>query len=110
MSSTLQSQLAALHGAKSSTKRHEEAIGRGVNHSVNVGYSVSLSSNTSAKFKPSILYPDAKVSTTFEKANKMMGEKESILLYHKNCNCCLVPIHTTTHNTGCRRHIHCDYS
>jgi hypothetical protein len=65
MSSTLQSQLASLHGAKSSTKRHEEAIGRGVNHSVNVGYSVLGSS--SAKFKPSILHPDARVSTHFAK-------------------------------------------
>lgn len=60
MSSTLQSQLASLHGATSSTKRHEEAIGRGIHHSVNVGYTVSTS--TSAKFKPSILYPDARVS------------------------------------------------
>lgn len=83
MSSTLQSQLAALHGAKSSTKRHEEAIGRGVNHSVNVGYSVSLSSNTSAKFKPSILHPDARVSTTFDKASKMMREKEAFFTPQK---------------------------
>jgi hypothetical protein len=67
MSSTLQSQLASLHGAKSSTKRHEEAIGRGVNHSVNVGYSVLLSGTSSAKFKPSILHPDARVSTIFGK-------------------------------------------
>lgn len=59
MSSTLQAQLASLHGAKSSSRRHEEAVGRGIHHSVNVGHSLSVSS---AKFKPSILYPDARAA------------------------------------------------
>lgn len=62
MSSTLQTQLASLHGAKSSSRRHEEAVGRGIHHSVNVGHSLAVSS---AKFKPSILYPDARVSFSY---------------------------------------------
>ena len=64
--SALGSQLAALSKAPGSgnvgsslsqSKRHEDAIGRGLTHSVQVGYSVA---NKSATYKASIIYEDSR--------------------------------------------------
>ena len=66
--SSLQAQLASLHsqGSKNpgssfaTSKRHEDAVGRGVGHSVQHGHALST---RDPKFKPSILHADAKAAS-----------------------------------------------
>ena len=66
--SSLQAQLASLNsqGSKNpgssfaTSKRHEDAVGRGVEHSVQHGHTLST---RDPKFKPSILYADAKAAS-----------------------------------------------
>ena len=58
--STLGAQLAAINNGGTtvpSSKRHEDAIGRGLAHSVQIGYNTT---ETSVKFKPSILHENAR--------------------------------------------------
>lgn len=61
--SSLQAQLASLNSqgtpglSYGTSKRHEDAVGRGLTHSVQHGHSVTTSD---PKFKPSILYANAK--------------------------------------------------
>ena len=66
--STLGAQLAALNSSSNSglgagstlptSKRHEDAVGRGVNFSVQLGYATAASKDP--KFRPSIIYQDSK--------------------------------------------------
>ena len=60
--STLGAQLAAIHKVPTSSRRHEDAIGRGIAHSVQVGHSLTAGSNSS-KYKPSIIYQDSKAAS-----------------------------------------------
>ena len=59
--SSLSAQLAGLSGQTQPTnRRREDAIGRGIAHSTQVGYSLHASSS---KYKPSVLYEDAKAAS-----------------------------------------------
>lgn len=62
--STLGSQLAALNApggnvgsSLPSSRRHEDAVGRGISHSVQVGHSIAKKNHM---FKPSVIYEDAR--------------------------------------------------
>jgi len=59
--SSLSAQLAGLSGQTQPTnRRREDAIGRGIAHSTQVGYSLHA---PSSKYKPSVLYDDAKAAS-----------------------------------------------
>eukprot|EP00592_Proboscia_alata_P001966 CAMPEP_0194371178 /NCGR_PEP_ID=MMETSP0174-20130528/19568_1 /TAXON_ID=216777 /ORGANISM="Proboscia alata, Strain PI-D3" /LENGTH=100 /DNA_ID=CAMNT_0039149083 /DNA_START=91 /DNA_END=390 /DNA_ORIENTATION=+ len=69
--SNLSSQLAALQHTsstvaagqiRSSTHKHEDAIGRGVGHSVDLGYTSAISSGNATKFRATVLYGDTKAA------------------------------------------------
>ena len=61
MLSSLSAQLAGLSGQNQPTnRRREDAIGRGISHSTQVGYSLHA---PSSKYKPSVLYDDARAAS-----------------------------------------------
>ena len=69
--SNLSSQLASLNSSSSavaavaaaaSSRKHEDAIGRGLYHSAKHGHTLVTPMSSSIKFKPSVIHPDAKTA------------------------------------------------
>ena len=101
--SSLSAQLASLNssGGKnagsslSTSKRHSDAVGRGIAHSVTHGHSIS---STSARHKPSVLYADSKAASdvplTTLRENCVSSLRQLAKLTNNNAFCSPKFLHT----------------
>eukprot|EP00559_Dactyliosolen_fragilissimus_P007068 CAMPEP_0184859192 /NCGR_PEP_ID=MMETSP0580-20130426/4196_1 /TAXON_ID=1118495 /ORGANISM="Dactyliosolen fragilissimus" /LENGTH=2583 /DNA_ID=CAMNT_0027355677 /DNA_START=18 /DNA_END=7769 /DNA_ORIENTATION=+ len=108
--SSLGAQLASLSNKASSSgkqnvpssRSHQESVGRGLYHSAQHGHSMQTGSMDSSRFKPSVLYPDARAAAKADIPLTTLRENAvaSLSYLSRNCSDALFRLSAARHSSS----------